>query len=120
MLETTRNIGYKGEKIALEYLEQLGLIVQDLNFQVKGSEIDIIALEDQTLSFIEVKYRRSLTFGSPLESITLSKQRRMFRGAQTYLLKHSHHGPVRFDVLGITDIKGTERHYEYIRNAFNV
>jgi putative endonuclease len=80
--------GELGEKIAAEYLKKQGFKIIDRNFRIRGGEIDIIALDGETLVFIEVKTRRSSEFGTPLEAITPWKLRALIKTAQFYKIKH--------------------------------
>ena len=65
----TREIGYQGEKRAVDYLKSIGYEIIKTNFYTKFGEIDIIAKEETCIIFVEVKYRRKNLI-SPLESIT--------------------------------------------------
>jgi len=107
-----RQIGSKGESLAAEYLERNGYRIVLANFEapigrdVRGTqvigEIDIIALDGETLCFVEVKTRRDLEFAGPLTNVDLRKQRTVTRTARAYRrifairdLKH------RFDVVTV-------------------
>lgn len=94
VLPSTRETGTKGETLAARYLSSLGFRLVAANFtvpigrnsrgaQVTG-EIDIIALEGETLCFIEVKTRASRDFGGPLSAVDLQKQRQIIRTARVY------------------------------------
>jgi putative endonuclease len=77
-----------GEAIACDYLTKQGYKIIDRNFRIRGGEIDIIAIENGTLAFVEVKTRSSSAFGSPLEAITSWKLRSLIKTAQFYKSKH--------------------------------
>lgn len=95
--------GKAGEKIAISYLETLGYTILETNYRLPGGEIDIVANEGGVLAFIEVKTRRSDTFGTPEEAITPWKIRRLTRTAQVYKLTHKNlPDTMRIDVLAIT------------------
>ena len=67
-------VGKKGEDIAVEYLRKRGMKILDRNWHFsKNSEIDIIALENETLVFVEVKTRTNLNCGHPFEAIDYNK-----------------------------------------------
>lgn len=80
--------GKLGEDIAVEYLKKQGFKIIDRNFRIRGGEIDIVAIDGETLAFIEVKTRSSSEFGTPLEAITPWKLRALIRSAEFYKIKH--------------------------------
>ena len=77
-------IGKLGEDKACEYLRKLGFKILERNYRKTYGEIDIIALDKDVLTFIEVKTRTSNLFGSPLESITPWKLKSLVKTAQYY------------------------------------
>jgi putative endonuclease len=94
--------GKRGEEIAVEFLTKKGIKIIDRNFRIRGDEIDIIGLENNTLVFFEVKTRVSTEFGSPLEAITYWKLRSLIKTAQFYKLKHSRlPDSMRIDAISI-------------------
>jgi len=80
------------------------LIVLVRNFHSRWGEIDFIALDKSTICFIEVRYRKSNTHGTAAESVTSTKQRRIIKTAQVYLLQNHEHSnkSARFDVLSMS------------------
>ena len=83
-----KQIGTHGERIAAQYLKDKGYQVIDQNFHAAYGEIDLIALEGDTVVFVEVKTRTSRTFGLPEESITPTKMDRMQKTALMWLQAH--------------------------------
>ena len=83
---STRSLGQYGEDLACKYLQAQGyqILARGFRFRRYG-EIDIVANKDGVLSFIEVKTRSSQRYGKPAESVTLAKQRKIYRVAQYYL-----------------------------------
>lgn len=77
-----------GEDKACEYLKKLGFKIIERNFRKRYGEIDIIALDQDTLVFIEVKTRTSNVFGTPLESIAYWKLKSLIKTAQFYKMTH--------------------------------
>lgn len=64
-MENNRDIGYKAEKIASDFLESLGYSIIQKNFHFgKYGEIDIICDDNNTLVFVEVKYRNTSNYGT--------------------------------------------------------
>ena len=98
-----RAIGKKYEEIATALLEEQGCLILEKNYNNPYGEIDIIAQEQDTLVFVEVKYRSSDSYGDALEAVDRRKQRRICRSALYYCSKK--HGnleiPCRFDVIAI-------------------
>jgi putative endonuclease len=81
----SRGIGALGEKIAAEYVTRLGYVIRERNFRSREGEIDIIAQKDDFLVFIEVRTRRSRSFGTPEESVTPKKKERLLALAEAYM-----------------------------------
>jgi putative endonuclease len=96
----TRGQGNLAEEEAVRWLEEQGLRIEARNFRSRAGEIDIVALDGETLCFIEVKARSSPQQGSALWAITLTKRRRIARAALLYLTRRGKlEVPCRFDVL---------------------
>lgn len=93
------NKGTIAEKAAANFLVQHGLKIIATNWRCKQGEIDIIAKENQTIVFIEVRLRSTSQFGSAAESITKTKQARLISTAHYYLLSTSCSAPCRFDAV---------------------
>jgi putative endonuclease len=110
--------GNIGEIQAAGFLESLGYQILFRNYRTRGSEIDIIAREKDTICFIEVKSRSSDRFGSPEEAVTLVKQRKIVRAASIFLQEnHLEDRSCRFDVVAIIRQDGKEK-FSLIRDAF--
>jgi putative endonuclease len=110
--------GHHYEQIAADYLKQQGITILAHNYFCKGGEIDLIGLDNQTLVFIEVKYRKTNQHGHPSEFINTKKLQRIYRCAQVFLLKKPDykHLTMRFDSLCIT---GEPAKTEWIKNIYN-
>jgi putative endonuclease len=115
----TRKTGGTGEAIALAHLEHNGYAIIDRNYTCLIGEIDIVAMNDGDIVFIEVKSRRSSAFGTPAEAVTVTKQKKISRTALYYLKEKNLLGrPVRFDVVAVT-LKRDETTVEIFQNAFD-
>ena len=123
-MATTREQGQYTESLACQYLENKGFNLIEKNFNCKVGEIDLVMQDNDTLVFVEVRYRKSNDFGSGAESITASKQSKLIKTASLYLQRHAklNQSPVRFDVVSITGFIETEDlnkiHFDWIENAF--
>jgi putative endonuclease len=98
--------GAHWERFAEQYLTRKGLRVLCRNYRCKGGEIDLVmATADETIVFIEVRYRRSSDFGTALETVGSAKQARIRRAANHYIQCQSSpnsSNSYRFDVIGIS------------------
>ncbi len=121
---TTRKQGEHTENLACQYLENKGFKLIEKNFNCRVGEIDLIMKDNNSLVFIEVRYRRSNNFGSGAESITASKQAKLIKTASLYLQRHDKLDkyPARFDVVSITGFVETDNikniDFNWIENAF--
>ncbi|HET6497654.1 MAG TPA: YraN family protein [Coriobacteriia bacterium] len=116
---TRSELARRGEDAAAAYLERIGMTVTDRNWRCRSGEVDIVALDDATLVFVEVKTRRSLSAGQPEEAVSPTKQRRLVRVARHYL---AHAGlsdtDTRFDVIAIHVIADDRAVLRHHRGAF--
>lgn len=113
--------GRLGERLACEWLRSRGFRILFTNYRTTHSEIDIIALEDQTLVFVEVKTWSSPNEGGPADAIDDGKQARITRAALAFLKSRKLlENPSRFDVIEvILDVSGKPllRHYPHAFEA---
>ncbi|MGB7210610.1 MAG: YraN family protein [Pyrinomonadaceae bacterium] len=128
--QSSRRLGDLGEQMAADHLTRNGFRLVAANFMVpvgrnsKGvqvsGEIDLIALENDTLCFIEVKTRRSAEFAGPLSAVDRRKQRQITRTARVYRkvfgLKEI---AFRFDVITVLLEKGEDPQIELIRGFWS-
>ncbi len=120
-----KELGAKGEEIAVRYLKNRGYKIVERNYRIRLGEVDIIAEQDDDLVFIEVKTRSGTLFGSPFESVTARKQKQLSKVALEYISKRGcHDRPARFDVVGIEFQKGSKKNQdaviELLQNAFDL
>ncbi len=105
MKSSNRELGNYGEDLACQFLEKNGykIIERNKSFS-RFCEIDIIAQIKNTLVFVEVKTRKTNSFGSPLEAITKTKYKHIRQGALIYLSenKDNFFSNFRIDAIGIT------------------
>ncbi|MEZ5540166.1 MAG: YraN family protein [Pseudomonadales bacterium] len=108
------------ERAAETFLQQQGLQSITQNFQCRSGEIDLIMREGTTLVFVEVRFRKTDNFGSPIESVTASKQRKLLQTAQLFLLAHPQwrNAPCRFDIVAARPAENVTLQFEWIQNAF--
>ena len=102
-----RALVIRGEEIAATHLRTAGMHILDRNWRPHGSEavgeVDLIARDGDALVIIEVKTRRSLAFGTPVEAVTRRKIRQLRSLALAWLDERSIHAPaMRFDLVAVT------------------
>ena len=115
-----KSLGQRGEDAATRFLKRNGYRILARGHDSRLGELDIIAVENRTIVFVEVKTRSSTDAGHPAESIDATKQRRMTQAALAYLKSHSllAHA-ARFDVVAITWPENVRRPtIEHFKNAF--
>jgi len=114
-----RRLGRRGEEIAVAYLRQQGYRVLARNWRCTAGELDIVAWEEETLAFVEVRTRRGDRFGTPEESITPTKQAKLVELAQTYLQENGLTDQNwRIDVVAVEMDRGSGvKRVNLIRNA---
>jgi putative endonuclease len=111
-------LGRRGERIAERHLRRRGYRILERNFRAAGAEIDLVAMDGDTLVFVEVKTRRTARSGAPAEAVNPNKQGHLRRAAELYALAHrAQDRAMRFDVVAI-DADSARRHLELLRDAF--
>lgn len=120
MVTTNRQSrGKEGEDLAASHLKSLGYKILERNFKKRYGEIDIIAQDEDTLVFVEVKTRWSKRFGPPEEAVTPWKLKSIIRTAQYYKMLHPElPESLRIDVVAV-DLcaQGREKRIRLIKNA---
>jgi len=116
----SHELGIRGEAAAARYLDGIGYDILERNWRGSCGEIDIVARDGDRLVFCEVKTRRSLKCGSPLEAVGMRKQRRLLRAARAYIHVHRLAATdVRFDVCGVTPTSFSTARIVHIQGAFS-
>jgi putative endonuclease len=115
----SKKTGELWEKTAESFLCTHGLKVLERNFSSRFGEIDLIMEHENTIVFVEVRYRKSKKHGDGAESITPEKQSRISRTAGWYLANNPDRAEqfCRFDVVSI-DSKQSAQSINWIRDAF--
>lgn len=115
-----QDTGNRIEDLAVEYLQNTGVIILHRNYNCKLGEIDLIAQDATTLVFIEVRYRKNNAFGTAAETVTEIKQQKIIRTAQFFLQTRSWAAqlPCRFDVIAMSQQNGG-LNIEWIKDAFH-
>jgi len=115
---TKVTFGKYGEDLACHYLQKQGYKILERNFRIRGGEIDIIALEDKTLVYVEVKTRTSHQFGYPEEAVTPFKLRFLKKAAKFYRNARRNLPELeRIDVVAVDLIDSQNPQIRLIKNA---
>ena len=122
-------LGKLGEAYAAAYLEQLGYRLVAANFtlpvgrNLRGAlvtaEIDLVAYDEDTLCFVEVKTRASDWFAPPQVNVDLRKRRQIARAARAYRqMLGIEKQPYRYDVVTVipNDANPSTPQIEVLRN----
>ena len=120
MLNLRQKFGKSGEDQAARYLKKNGYQVLCRNYRSRFGEIDIIARDAETIVFVEVKSRRTSSYGHPKYAITYAKQEKISKTALYYLKENGQsNSKARFDVVTIT-AANPKTSVEIIKNAFEL
>ena len=122
MLDSRKELGAKGEKLAARFLKRKGYKIIQRNYRCKLGEVDIVAEQDKTLVFVEVRTQQTEKFGPPQYSINSAKRSHISRVALFYIKeKRLVEQSCRFDVIAITFPSGSRKpNIEHIENAFEL
>jgi putative endonuclease len=112
-------LALQGEGAAKQYLINAGFRIRSERARTRWGEIDLVAEEKGIIVFVEVKTRRSDRFGSPEESVTPAKQKRLARLAAGYLAREGlSNADCRFDVVAVDLTPGSGPSLRHLRDAF--
>jgi len=119
MTSVRQAVGAFGERCAVRHLTGRGLRIVVRNWRCAAGEIDIIAWDDETIVFCEVKTRRGDGYGTPEEAVTAAKARRLRRLAAIWLAASGvHAAQVRFDVVSVRLAERGAAEVRHLRGAF--
>ncbi|NBU40379.1 MAG: YraN family protein [Planctomycetia bacterium] len=112
-------LGRRGEDEAARYLRSLGYRIVGRRERVLRGDIDIVALDDRCVVFVEVRSRSDVTHGHPAETVGPVKQRRLAELAAAYIRRHRLEDcHVRIDVVAVTFPEDGSPVVEHYQNAF--
>ena len=112
-------LGIIGENLAAETLTARGYAILERRYRTDHGEIDIVALDGETLVFVEVRAKATAECGGAAESVTRPKQLQVVRMASEYLARHQISGrPCRFDVVAVDDALATQPSITVYPGAF--
>lgn len=113
-------LGQRGERYAAKWLRRHNYKIVAGGNRTRYGEIDLVAIDGETIVFVEVKTRRSHEIGDAAAAVNSEKQRRIIRSALAFLKEHRLlEYAVRFDVVAIVWPEDAARpQLEHIKNAF--
>ena len=111
MIQTTGNIGEKGELLATKWLTEKGFFIVRQNLKIGRSEIDIVALKNGEIHFIAIKTHNGNGPGFPAENFGKKKLENLRSAACIYLMDHPEMKEIVFDILSIVLNEGKPDEY---------
>lgn len=116
-LNHSKELGKRGESIAVEYLLKNGYKIIHRNWHYGHKEIDIVARQNNLLVIVEVKTRWTNYWEEPKESVRRKKQKFIIEAADAYVQSFNLDIDVQFDVISIV-LQGDKYELEHIQDAF--
>ncbi|WP_082989392.1 YraN family protein [Christensenella intestinihominis] len=112
-------LGKAGEDTVCQYILRRGMKLLARNYRSGKGEIDLIALDGDTIAFIEVKARSNTNFGTAAEAVGYRKQQMLIQTAQRFIAQRMlYDNNARFDVAEVYPREGNR--LNYIENAFGI
>ena len=119
MSAARQRFGELGERIAERWLRRQGWRVVQRRFRSGHRDIDLVVEREGTVAFVEVKARKGLEFGDPVEAVTWRKQRELGRSARVWIDRHGRESEeYRFDVFGVL-VEGERVRVRHVPHAFD-
>ena len=102
MSQARQAVGALGERVAERWLTRAGWRIVERRFRSGHRDIDLVARRGRIVAFVEVKARRGLAFGDPVDAVGWRKRRELTRSALIWADRHGEPGlAYRFDVVGV-------------------
>lgn len=110
--------GLNGERIAENFLKEKGYVMLHRNWRVARREVDLIALKDDVVVFVEVKTRTRQDYGYPEEAVGKKKMRLLKEAAEFFMLENLQYQKAQFDLVSITIWDNGEQEIMHFEDAF--
>ena len=118
MPSSRSKLGSAGEGIARRHLEERGYALREANYRCRWGEVDLVMEQAGALIFVEVRTKRSRAFGTPEESVTAAKRRRLLATAYSYLQEHELDVPFRIDLVAVAlNMRGVVERVAHLENV---
>lgn len=112
------DLGRWGEDKAAQFLERKGYRIMERDWRVGHRDLDIVALDDDTLVFVEVKTRCNDYFMEPEQAVDRKKIRSLTIAANAFVKMHRANLPIRFDIITVVGTNDNDCHINHIESAF--
>lgn len=111
-----KKTGTAFEEIAANYLQKQGIRILEKNYRISQGEIDLIGEDKENIIFIEVKFRKTASYGYPWEAVSIHKQKKICNVARQYCYCKGRNKQIRFDVVSICgeEIEWYPNAFEYV------
>ena len=109
--------GKWGEDLAVAYLEKKGYTIVERNWKSGRRDIDIIALDDDVVVFVEVKTRRNRLYGEPEDAVDYHKLQNLQQAISHYVKFRNIRQDIRFDIISVVGTLGSEPDIQHIQNV---
>ena len=109
--------GKWGEDLAVAYLEKKGYTIVERDWKSGRRDIDIIALDDDVVVFVEVKTRRNRLYGEPEDAIDYYKLQNLQQAISHYVKFKHIRQEIRFDIISVVGTIGSEPDIQHIQNV---
>ena len=118
--DARRALGAAGEDAVARWYAAAGYQIVDRNWRCREGELDLVVARDGVLAFCEVKTRRGIGFGAPVEAVTAAKQQRIRGLALQWLGAHPDRRArdLRFDVASVLATRGAAPVIEVLEGVF--
>lgn len=113
-------IGKIGEKLTAQYLQKNKYEILYRNYYTKKGEIDIIAVKQKIISFIEVKTRSNFKYGNPVDAVNYTKIKHIIKTAEIFLYENKEYEDyeINIDVIEVIIREGKCR-FNHIKNILS-
>lgn len=112
------DMGKKGELLGAAYLAKNGYCILEQSWRYSHWEVDIIAVKDNVLHFIEIKTRSTKKFGFPEEKVGKKKMENLINASEQYLYQYPQWQRIQFNILAITIIKQEPVDYLFLEDVY--
>lgn len=119
MRQSKSETGRLGEELTAYYLRKAGYDILRRNFRIRGGEIDIIAVKDGVIAFVEVKTRDVSALETGAEAVGGRKRSLIIKASQEYSYRYPHEYQPRFDISEVTVRNGKIIRFRYFDDAYH-
>lgn len=116
-MATHNDMGKWGEDLAEAYLERRGYTIVERDWKSGRRDIDIIALDNDVVVFVEVKTRRNRLFEEPEDAIDYRKRQNLQQAINHYVKFRNIRQEIRFDIISVVGTIGTEPDIQHIQDV---